>query len=73
VDKELLKDTNLLSLNKRHAVIVRLGEKRILSDTLEKVQQLLDAGGDKKGDGKGSKRKERGDSGSAQSMKKTKH
>ncbi|KAL0575683.1 Ribosomal lysine N-methyltransferase 4 [Marasmius crinis-equi] len=31
------------SLNKRHAIVVRLGEKRILSTALEKTQQLIAA------------------------------
>jgi hypothetical protein len=30
-----------LSLNKKHAIIVRLGEKKILNATLETLQNLL--------------------------------
>jgi SET domain-containing protein 6 len=36
-----------LSLNKKHAVIVRLGEKRILNATLERSQELLHAAREK--------------------------
>jgi len=35
------KNTQNLSLNKRNAVIVRLGEKRILQGALEKTEALL--------------------------------
>jgi len=54
-DAALLSES--LPLNKRHAVIVRLGEKRILRGTIEKLQameQALRANGDQD---KGKKRK----------------
>ena len=35
-----------LSLNKRHAVVVRLGEKRILHGTLKDARAKLSAGSD---------------------------
>ncbi|KAH7912417.1 hypothetical protein BJ138DRAFT_1083668 [Hygrophoropsis aurantiaca] len=39
VDEELLRDGKL-TLNKRHAVIVRLGEKKILAGALEKLREV---------------------------------
>ena len=41
-DEAMLTASNSqLSLNKKHAVIVRLGEKRILNAILERLQNLL--------------------------------
>ncbi|KAJ7661634.1 hypothetical protein B0H17DRAFT_953556 [Mycena rosella] len=53
-----LADADGLPLNARHALIVRVGEKRILEGALERVVGLLAAAGD--GDGK-RKRKGRGE------------
>jgi len=54
-DEALLANADTISLNKKHAIIVRLGEKRILSGTLEEVKKLqkqlrpsADAGKNKK-------------------------
>lgn len=45
-DEALLAPENVqaLSFNKKHAVIVRLGEKRILRHTLQEVKRLQDKG-----------------------------
>jgi len=40
-DEEILEKSESLSLNKRHAIVVRLGEKRILRDALRKARELL--------------------------------
>lgn len=59
VDETLLLDETL-SLNKRHAVIVRLGEKRVLKGAMDRVHRLLLLNGEKeKQSGKNLKRKGR--------------
>lgn len=44
-DEELLKPeiADNISLNKKHAVIVRLGEKKILQGTLRQVRAVMEA------------------------------
>jgi hypothetical protein len=36
-----------LSLNKRHAIIVRLGEKRVLASAVDRLRRLLQVKGEK--------------------------
>lgn len=61
MDEQLLEDSNSFSLNKRHAITVRLGEKKILEGVLESVLEQMSKTDEKV---KGSKRKGgEGDSG----------
>ncbi|KAK7000730.1 ribosomal lysine N-methyltransferase 4 [Favolaschia claudopus] len=52
-DRQLLRDETL-SLNKKHALVVRIGEKKILRDTLREVQKQIEAS---KGSGGGNKKR----------------
>jgi small nuclear ribonucleoprotein (snRNP)-like protein len=54
VDEHLLKESNSFSLNKKHAITVRLGEKKILEGVLESVREQMNRTDEKV---KGSKRK----------------
>jgi N-lysine methyltransferase SETD6 len=59
VDEALLLD-DTLTLNKRHAVIVRLGEKKVLKGAMDRIQRLLLLSEEKeKQNGKNLKRKGR--------------
>lgn len=69
MDEDLLK-SDTLSLNKRHAVIVRVGEKRILIGALQKILLLLNIQDDKE-ERQNSKRK--GSEVDSPSTKKTRH
>jgi N-lysine methyltransferase SETD6 len=70
VDEDLL-NADDLSSNKRHAVIVRVGEKRILIGALQKMQLLLLNVQDDKEERQNSKRK--GSEVDSPSTKKTRH
>ena len=60
-DNQLLNDTSSLSRNVRNAIVVRVGEKRILKSTLDNLKSLLSKMSEEKA-GPGKKRKGDGES-----------